>query len=130
MWVRGILTREASFKAGEEIRCMGETPQRKIKRLASEGDMRCNVFIGNHLLYYAISLAYSLASLASLYRTVFPRPFVAKRNPSPPKRTNTPHNADAQSRVAYAFACDSPSKWLIALLDALIIPPYMMLRSL
>jgi hypothetical protein len=43
-----VWSREAAFKArGEGIRCMGETAQKKMKRLASEGDMRCNVFIGN-----------------------------------------------------------------------------------
>ena len=27
---------------------MDETPEKKVERLTSEGDMRCNVFIGNN----------------------------------------------------------------------------------
>jgi hypothetical protein len=49
----GAGTAEGSGVQGEErgggwIRCMGETPQKKMKILTSEGDKRWNVFIGNN----------------------------------------------------------------------------------
>jgi hypothetical protein len=42
-----VWSREAALKA-KIIRCIGETPQKEMKRLTSEGDMRRNIFIGNN----------------------------------------------------------------------------------
>lgn len=40
---------EGSGVQGEEDESdMGETPEKKVERLISEGDMRSNVFIGNN----------------------------------------------------------------------------------
>jgi hypothetical protein len=99
-----IQSREAALKARRMggIRCMGETLQKKMERLTSEAGMRRNVFMGNNSCIIQ-KVARSLASLVSLYRTVFPRPFVAKiKEEKTPN--NTSHNPDFQSRLAYAFA--------------------------
>jgi hypothetical protein len=42
-----LRSREAAFKGEEDESDMGETPQ-KWERLASEGDIRRNVFIGKN----------------------------------------------------------------------------------
>jgi hypothetical protein len=45
----GVYTVEGSGIQGEEDESdMGETPEKKVERLTSAGDMRCNVFIGNN----------------------------------------------------------------------------------
>jgi hypothetical protein len=45
----GARTVEGSGVQGEEDEShIGETPEKKVERLTSKGDMRCNVFIGNN----------------------------------------------------------------------------------
>jgi hypothetical protein len=49
------------------VRCIGKTPQKEIKMLTSEGDIRRNVFMKQFL--------YSPVSLRGI---IFPRPFVSQ----------------------------------------------------
>jgi hypothetical protein len=76
---------------------------------------------GKQFVYYTISRAF--IDIPSILVSCS---FVAKRKQKPKGRTIlTPSPC-----LAYAFTIDSFSKCVIALLNALIIPPYMMLRSL
>jgi hypothetical protein len=101
---------------------MGETPQKKMERLTSEADMRQNIFIGNNS--ETIGVLYNKSRVHCI-----PGITVSYSSPKRPLRIPALH-PPAKKRLAYAFTCDSFPKRLIALLNALIIPSYMMLRSL
>ena len=105
------------------IRCIGETMQKEMKRLTSEGDMRRNVFMEK--VYYTISRAFidipGIIVSYSFLQTLCPK---KKRTPQPPQKclmTRPGHG--------YAIACSSFLRRSIALPNAFIIPSYIISLS-
>jgi len=91
-----------------------------MERLSSEADIRHIVFMGKQLMYYLISRAFiNIPSIIILYSF-----------PNLKKQKSTKRLTMLKVSPCYKFAYSSFPKWLIALLNALVIPLYIILRSL
>jgi hypothetical protein len=105
---------------------MGETPQEKMKRLASEGGKRWKAerLYRKQFVYYTSRTFINTPSIIVSYS--FPQALYNKKKRN--LLTKLRIILTPSCRLAYVYT-DS-SKYVIALLIALIIAPYIILRSL
>jgi hypothetical protein len=123
-----IWAREVAFKrGGQGIRCVGETPQKQMKRLTPASRHEAQLLYRKQLVYY--TMCYTLTWYSWYHSIVQFSPALCSKKKKKPLN-KTPHNPEPSPRPADAFACHSFPKRLITLLNTLIIPPYMILRSL